>query len=85
MADSGFSGEEPNPACYIQQRANPLDRAALITMQYQLLGRGLPLACGAIGMTVFSSCTQDSGVKVYNTAPAISITAPLDGTEVDEG
>ena len=36
-------------------------------------------------MTVFSSCTQDSGVKVYNTAPAISITAPLDGTEVDEG
>ncbi len=30
------------------------------------------------------SCTQDSGVKVYNTAPIISITAPNSGDEYNE-
>ncbi len=54
-------------------------------MQIRLLGRGAPLGVGAIGLVGLASCTQDSGVKVYNTAPGISITAPPDGTEVDEG
>ena len=33
---------------------------------------------------VVAGCTQDSGVKVYNTAPSISITSPVSGSELAE-
>jgi hypothetical protein len=36
-------------------------------------------------LVLVAACNPDDGVKIYNTAPGVTLLSPSDGTEVDEG